>query len=323
MSEDRSFLAHFHTNRINEIKLMIYGIIILIMLILIQPQNLFMINKIANTPTNAHGVIIYYMDDTIAKELVQGNINWIRVDATTQYLNNIVPIANSYGIKVLAILDYRTMQVYGKTFTLQQWNQTVGMYVEQYPTIQAWEIWNEPTSFLYGFNNGSAYNYYLLLKSAYKIIKSINPDAIVVGFGGVDLWDINWVKQVISYGGLNYCDAVSLHLYPSMVILIDLGFLYTNMYSYTINSYIQILENKPIWITETGLMSSNTTNYAENMGNQTQYIYTTMNLLKSFNIKNVFWYAWQDSSTYGKWGLVNVNGTLKPSYYAWKNTASD
>jgi len=95
------------------------------------------------------------------------------------------------------------------------------------------------------------------------------------------------------------------------------------LYSYTINSYVQILKNKPIWITETGLMSNNTTNYAQNMGNQSQYIYTTMNLLKSFNITNVFWYAWQDSSYAGTWGLVNVNGALKPSYYAWENTANE
>jgi len=308
-----------------KIKLIKYGIaaIILILIFSLQPQNLFIINKIPNTSINAHGVVIYYMNDSIAKELVKGNINWVRTDATIQHLSNIVPIANAYGIKVLAILDYQTMQVYGSTFTLQQWNQTVETYVEEYRTIQAWEIWNEPTNFLYGFNNGSAYNYYLLLKSAYRIIKSINPDAIVIGLGGVYLWNINWVKQVINYGGLNYCDAVSLHLYPSMVILKDFGWLYTNLYSYSINSYIQILKNKPIWITETGLMSSNITNYAQNMGNQSQYIYKTMNLLKSFNITNVFWYAWQDSSYYGTWGLVNVKGALKPSYYAWKNTACE
>jgi len=306
-----------------KVKLIIFGIIIILILIFsLQPQLLFIVNKASNTPTNAHGVIIYYMDDTIAEELVKGNINWVRVDATIPHLNNIVPIANSYGIKVLAILDYQTMQVYGNTFTLQEWNQTVEMYAEQYRTVQAWEIWNEPTIFLYGFNNGSAYNYFLLLKSAYTIIKSINPYTIVIGLGGVYLQDINWVKQVISYGGLNYCDAVSLHLYPSMVSLKNFGGLYTNMYAYTINSYIEILENKPTWITETGLMSNNTTNYAQNMGNQSQYIYTTMNLLESFNIRNVFWYAWQDSNA-GTWGLVNVNGALKPSYYAWRNTAGE
>jgi len=306
-------------------KRMIYSIILLILILifLLQPQNLFIINKISNTSTNAHGIVLYYLNDSIAKELVEGNINWIRTDATTQSLNNIVPIANKYGIKVLAILDYRTMQDYGNKFTLSQWNQTVEIYTEKYSTIQAWEIWNEPTNFLYGFNNGSAYNYYLLLKSAYRIIKSINPNAIVIGLGGVYLWNINWVKQVINYGGLNYCDVVSLHLYPSMVILKDFGLLYRNLYSYTINSYIQILKNKPIWITETGLMSSNITNYAQNMGNQSQYIYTTMNLLKLFNIINVFWYAWQDSSYYGTWGLVNDKGMLKYSYYAWRNTSTE
>jgi hypothetical protein len=308
------------------IKLIIYVIFILIMLVLIfslQPQILFIANKTSDATTNAHGVVIYYMNYTTVRELIEGNMNWVRTDATPQNLNNIVPIANSHGIKVLAILDYWTMQVYGNTFTLQEWNETVRMYVEEYPTVQAWEIWNEPTIFHYRFCNGSAYNYYLLLKSAYTIIKSINSNAIVVGLGGVYLTDINWVKQVISYGGLNYCDAVSLHLYTGSVSLEYFGNLYTNMYSYTINSYIQILKNKPIWITETGLMSSNITNYAENLGNQSQYIYTTMKLLESFNIKNVFWYAWQDSSTAGMWGLVNVNGTLKPSYFAWKNTACE
>ena len=106
-----------------KIKLIKYGIaaIILILIFSLQPQNLFIINKIPNTSINAHGVVIYYMNDSIAKELVKGNINWVRTDATIQHLSNIVPIANAYGIKVLAILDYQTMQVYGSTFTLQQY----------------------------------------------------------------------------------------------------------------------------------------------------------------------------------------------------------
>ena len=104
------------------IKLIISVVIIIILIFLLQPQNLLIIDKIPDTPTNAHGVVIYYMDDTIARELVDGKINWVRTDATIQHLNNIVPVANAYGIKVLAILDYQTMQVYGSTFTLQQWN---------------------------------------------------------------------------------------------------------------------------------------------------------------------------------------------------------
>ena len=30
-----------------------------------------------------------------------------------------------------------------------------------------------------------------------------------------------------------------------------------------------------------------------------------------------------EQSYAGTWGLVNVNGILKPSYFAWENTANE
>ena len=197
---------------------------------------------------------------------------------------------------------------------------------QNYTFVSAWEIWNEPLGFKLGYQNGSPYHYFLMLKSAYEIIKSINPNYIVVAFGGLYYSGLSFAKAVINYGGLNYCDAISLHFYPAINIFPQFkNYLsYVDEYRYVLNAYIQIIKNKPIWITETGIMSSNITNYAENLGNQTQYIYTIIPLFKSFGITNIFWYDLYDQQTIklptvGTWGLLTYNGTIKPSYYAWKD----
>ena len=314
-----------------KIKLIIIAIIIITFLVvyIYQPQNMFEVTPInPGEITNIHGVNIGTdkLSPDVMLELTFGNINWVRLDATNYTLQNMnfgynYPYAGFRNIKILAILDYATMNY--QSFTLSQWNSTVKYFAETYTNVSAWEIWNEPTTHFLGFQDGSPYHYYLMLKSAYEIIKSINPNYIVVGFGGLYYSDLSFAKAVISYGGLNYCDAISLHFYPQFGSIG--GFtMYTQEYKYTINSYAQIIGNKPIWVTETGIMSSNVTDYAENLGNQTQYINTIIPLFKSFDITNIFWYDLYDSQfcippVAGPWGLMTYNGTLKPSYYAWKN----
>jgi endo-1,4-beta-mannosidase len=303
------------------VKLILIIVIVVILILIVQPQNLF-ISTPQHTSLYIKGVNTASLNDTTAYYVEHANITWVRVPAMISTLNAVISVAALHNIKVLAVLDYDTMG--NVNFTLSQWNSTVREYAMQYPSVSAWEIWNEPQYYLLGFQNYSVKNYFLMLQSAYEIIKSVDPNALVIAFGGVYLPQLPFVEGVIKLGGLEYCDAVSLHMYPGYYDTLG-GQTWEAAYKYTLNQYVEILHGKPIWITETGLMSYPTTNYPENIGNQSQYMLTAIPIFKSFGINVVFWYNLQDGTqlinypTTGTWGLLATNGTPKLSYYTWKN----
>ncbi len=84
--------------------------------------------------------------------------------------------------------------------------------------IRLYEVWNEwdigiglPEPYRKG---GSPEDYFKLLKAVYPRIKAANPKATVVAgastSGGVKR---GWLDKVVELGGLEYCDAVSIHAY--------------------------------------------------------------------------------------------------------------
>jgi len=87
-------------------------------------------------------------------------------------------------------------------------------YVEQVVThykgrVHYWEVWNEP---LYTFSKDF---YVELLRGTSNIIRRIDPNAKIVGMGGV--YSKDWVKDVLTLLGPDYkqyLDVVSTHLYP-------------------------------------------------------------------------------------------------------------
>ncbi len=302
------------------VRLIIIIIILVAVILLIQPQNFISLQTI--NPSIQKGINFDDINLNNENYIYNSHSTWVRVDATYANLNELENY-NIHHLKILAILDYNTMQ--NENFTLSQWNTTVEDYVSSYPFVNAWEIWNEPEYYLLGFQNYSPVNYFLMLKSAYKIIKSITPSALVIGFGGVYLYQLPFVQSVVNLGGLNYCDAVSLHFYPAMYELPNSGNSWMYMYEYTLNRYKSILDGKPIWVTETGLMSFSTTNYQENIGNQSQYIEEVFPIFENAGVQVVFWYDLQDNTNLinpsgsGTWGLLTTQDTPKLSYYVWSD----
>ncbi len=302
-------------------KLIIIIIILIAVVLLIQPQN-FVPFQTVKVSAMQKGVNFDDINPTNEEYVYNSHTAWVRVDATYTNLDEL-ELYNPYHLRVLAILDYYTMQE--QNFTLAEWNSTVQSYVSSYPFVNAWEIWNEPEYYILGFQNYSPMNYFLMLKSAYTIIKSINPNALVIGFGGVYLQQLSFVQAVINLGGLNYCDAVSLHFYPAIYELPSGGNSWEYMYEYTLNKYKSILDGKPIWVTETGLMSFSTTDYSENIGDQSQYIQEVFPIFEDAGVQVVFWYELQDNTNLinppisGTWGLLTTQDIPKPSYYTWSN----
>lgn len=238
----------------------------------------------------------------------QSNTQYIRLDAVESnldYYNKLKP-----NINILSILDYATMG--NNPFTLDEWKNKVKEVVSKYSFIKVWEIWNEPTAknFQLGYQDGTPEHYFEMLKSAYQIIKSIDSSMIVVGFGGVYANDKNFIENVIKLGGLNYCDAVSIHIYPNGKHYPC----YLWYYYWDLNYIKKVFNNKQIWITETGVMS--------NYNNQVRYINSVIPMFRNIGVYAVFWYDitdYFDSNGFRGWGLFTEDWKQKQSYYAWSS----
>ncbi|MFI5412493.1 MAG: glycosyl hydrolase, partial [Candidatus Micrarchaeales archaeon] len=295
---------------------------------------------------------------TANNDLYTAGIRYFRLDATQSpyAANGVLLMQLTYNAQYLMILGDATMNAIetnqsgtrvgctsGCNWTLSDWNSAVANAVKEYPNIKAWEIWDEPLSpnLQSGYQNGNPGHYFKMIKSAYQIIKSANPNAIVVCFGGItgtatsNTEDMIWAKQVWDLGASKYCDAISLHAYPSGSTLLNAtkkinGVTETvaQQWNSSIN-YYESLTKKPIWITETG-MPANVMN--ESAGNSAVYSDSTQNafmtqVLNLFSsnpaIARVYWF-----NTYGiidypldrDLGLINyASFAERPAFFTFKN----
>ncbi len=183
------------------------------------------------------------------------------------------------GAQFIGILDYDTLDVSfangscasNCNWSLADWNHSVSKAIASYPEVHIWEIWNEPqiSTFQDGYQNGSAYNYYITAKSAYLLIKAHNQSDTVLCLGGdniftgspqSDEYDFLWARAVWSYGLAEYCDGISLHAYSGFIYLMNQtpsGYSQTTgaLFSKYLDAY-ENLTGKPVWVTEVGLPSN-------------------------------------------------------------------
>ena len=211
---------------------------------------------------------------------ISNGLDYFRTDITnTPAQESLMANVSAEGGHYLGILDYQTLGANpgpsgcasNCNWTLSTWNASVEAALANYPEVHSWEIWNEPQISAYqgGFLN-STYNYFLMLKSAYRIIKAHNQSDTVVCLGGDNIYtggpspsyyDYLWAAQVWSYGASSYCNAISLHAYTSFTYLMSdmppgsnqtMG----ELFSEALSAY-ENLTGKPIWITEVGIPSNN------------------------------------------------------------------
>jgi hypothetical protein len=118
--------------------------------------------------------------------------------------------------------------------------------------VRVWEIWNEPDYEF--FWSGTVFDYSRLLKTAYLVVETLDPDATVMVGGLLYPTQANYLAQILSvyqdepepetYGW--YMDAVAVHNYGDSW---RSGWL-TLVIRQTL---VEFGLEKPIWVTETGV----------------------------------------------------------------------
>ncbi len=127
----------------------------------------------------------------------------------------------------------------------------VAAVTKRYADRVGWfEVMNEPLYTTYAVPLRFGYkleDYLQLLRDAYRTIKQAAPEARVIG--GIGTWiGHQLVQDFIDAGGLQWCDAMDIHLYPSTID----PELYESELAATWQKMRQRGEAKPIWLTEFG-----------------------------------------------------------------------
>ena len=267
---------------------------------------------------------------TAMRLAVASGITCFRTDialnaGSADYVSNITKGGGTF----LGILDYETVGaqpspdgcISGCNWSLDDWNASVYNALSEYPEVETWEIWNEPLvpNFASGYENGSALDYYEMIRSAYAIIKAREPNATIVCFGGAQLFPISAVqyeysfyRAVWGYGASRYCDAISLHVYSqpyyNMSQQAEDGMTLGQELNLTLNAY-ENLTRKPVWITEIGY-ASNGSAYSDRL--QAQALGQGMRFFSQYGfVKRIYWFHLAGASGAADFGLLNST-TLQP-----------
>lgn len=165
-----------------------------------------------------------------AVEPTQGVYNWTDVD-------KVIDAAEERGMAVLgAVTSTPTWasdvqdSAYGTPRDPEDFGDFMGELASRYGAgdgdpesarISAYEIWNEPQSFVFWSPKPDPVAYTELLKAGYTAIKEVDPTGTVVGgvvtagltWGDVNISPVEFVQTMYESGAAGYFDALSYHPY--------------------------------------------------------------------------------------------------------------
>lgn len=189
----------------------------------------------------------------------------------------------------------------------KDWTQFITALATRYRgRIASYEMWNEPNAS--GYFTGSPADMVHLVSLAYPIIKSIDPQAIVVSPGVSSTgWPTPyevWINDFLKAGGGKYVDAIAWHSYPGR----------SNQPALPPEDVVNQIQkvrkamvkngygNLPLWDTEGGWGGD-----SQLPDEQAQAEFLARWYVLQFNegVARVFWYQWDSP----KWGTLWREGT--------------
>ncbi len=272
---------------------------------------------------------------SLLKEL---NNNWLRIDFSWNALekeegewnfsrfDEFMDIAETKGMKVLAILDYDTNWLHkGKKDGRRIDKDELPLFLNYIEVIGkrygsrvgAFEIWNEPNT--NRFWTGTDEDFFNLTKQSLDLLKTISPDTpVAVGslFYNPVVGAKSYLRRMIEAGVLEKADAVSLHPYGVFDSLFE-----SRIYDARklIHSYGY---STPVWITEVGFPTGGSYPNRVKLEKHASIVAKTLTRLTAAGAEMVIWYCLLDSknpedvvpgqSSEAYFGIAWPDYTLKP-----------
>ena len=183
------------------------------------------------------------------------------------------------------------------------WKEFITQLVTKYKgRIQSYEMWNEPNAI--GFFTGTPADMAHLVSLAYPIIKSIDPQAIVVGPSPSSIgWPMpyaTWLDQFLRAGGGKYVDVIAWHAYA--------GYFNrpANPPEDVANQIMAVravmakngVSGLPLWDTE-GSWGTNT--ILPDPQQQASYLARWFLIQFTYGVARVYWYQWDNPKVGTLW----------------------
>jgi hypothetical protein len=308
--------------------LVLFSAIIVVLIVFFCPPIETPLVTSAKVAPDSVGICVHSLSAQDALLVNQSGARWIRIDISNNEtdLTNSLANAKTYNLSILGILG-SWMFNQSCSFTLEEWRSAVSSNVSKYAAyVDAWEIWNEPTSQNPGWKLQT--DYYLMVEVASPIIRQYDPTAKIVLLGGLQLYtggntvpvniDKDFARNLSACNLTSYGDAISVHAYPwSGQVTPSLW----ENYAASIDDYRQIFSNSSldIWVTETG---QNLADCGGNQQLQAQYLADSLGFF-SGRVSHVFWYALHDEASAGDFGLVDANNSPRVVYADLQNKLVD
>jgi hypothetical protein len=208
--------------------------------------------------------------------------------------------------------------------------------------IHTWEIWNEPD--LREYWRGSAEEFAELVKVAVAAIRETDPSVVVV-LGGMSRGPAEFYRKLHAAGVERYVDVVAMHAYPESWDEERAEAIY---YDWLDEMWKLIQESgsgNDLWLNEAGYADYRETKnkaskygtsvyfaYEHSAAYQAEFLFKSMTMALGGGKVSLFgWYRVDDFRHTDKrmpkdyvhyhLGVTDVNGALKPAFYAFRNFA--
>ena len=194
---------------------------------------------------------------------------------------------------------------------IEDWHDYVRTVATRYKgRIHNYEIWNEPN--LKGFWTGDVKEMVLLTCDAAKIIREIDPRAIVVSPSATAAAGEKWLSEFLVGGGGQYVDVIGYHFYvmpqPPEDILPLIRKVKQTMQENGVGE-------KPLWNTEIGWAFPKPFP-SEELG--AAYLARTYLLDWSAGVQRLYWYSWDNHTWVTIQTTEKDNKTLTPAGHAYE-----
>lgn len=174
--------------------------------------------------------------------------------------------------------------------------------------VQAYEIWNEPNLKL--FWTGTVDQMIDLTREASLIIRSVDPNAIIVSPSATQDRGADWLAEFLRKGGGEFVDVIGYHLYvapkpPEATVVL----------AATVKRIMQVsgVGDKPLWNTEAGWF------LPKPFPNDLAAAYLVRDYIVNWaaGVQRLYWYAWDNHGWVSLETTENDSETLKPAGQAY------
>jgi polysaccharide biosynthesis protein PslG len=205
----------------------------------------------------------------------------------------------------------------------------MGILAHRYPSVDAWQVWNEPNLPSFWRPVESAADYGKLLQSSVRVLKQVAPNKPVV-MAGMAYYSQMPVKKGLmleelgKMGALGLGAVVAYHPYsqePEGDEVKERDFI---LRTKEINQRLRAMKVPGIWATEWGWSSYAGPKEEQNIigeAGQADYLLRRLALMSVADFDRVFLFALSDLDSRAgvrdrSYGLLNVQGKPKPAYTA-------